>query len=151
AAELQAAMKLPGEMSAAFFGGLGTGGKAVVNGTATAIKSVATLGLSTSELELIAVTKADRENGYDTAVKIATASGQVLIAVGTGGIASALAKGGKVARTVSGALVAFDAAGNAVGVVQGVYDAAQNGVTLANGTQVAASVLGLSANVSAAR
>ncbi|MEX0677015.1 MAG: hypothetical protein WD063_08070 [Pirellulales bacterium] len=76
---------------------------------------------------MIGVTKEDRARGYDTAVAISTGSGQVLIAVGTGGIASALSKGGSVARAASGALIACDAAGNAVGVVQGVYDATQNG------------------------
>jgi len=47
-------------------------------------------------------------------------------------------------------LIAHDAAGNAVGVVQGVYDATQNGVTVSNGTQVAAGLLGLGANINAA-
>jgi hypothetical protein len=51
----------------------------------------------------------------------------------------------------SGTLIAYDAAGNAVGVVQGTIDASQNGVNLSNGTQVAAGALGLGANVSAAR
>jgi len=122
-----------------------------VNGGATAIKNMVTLGLSSSQLQLIGVTDADRELGYDTSVAIATASGEVLIAVGTGGVASALSKGGTVARTASGALVAFDAAGNAVGVVQGVYDAKKNGLTVNNGLQIAGGSLGLSANVFATK
>jgi hypothetical protein len=61
------------------------------------------------------------------------------------------ASGGSIARTASGALVAFDAAGNAVGVVQGVYDASQNGVNISNGAQVAGGLLGLSANAGAAK
>jgi hypothetical protein len=140
-----------GNIASAFVAGLGTGAKAIVNGLATAARSVATLGLNTDQLELIGVSKEDRERGYDTAVTISTGSGQVLIAVGTGGMASALAKGGTIARAASGALVAYDAAGNAVGVVLGVYDGTQNGVTLANGTQIAAGALGLGANVSAAK
>ncbi len=96
--ELESAAKLPGEVALAAAAGLGTGGKAVVNGFATAVKDVATLGLSPGQLELIGVTKEDRERGYDTAVSISTASGQILIAVGTGGMASALSKGGSVAR-----------------------------------------------------
>ena len=76
--------------------------------------------------------KEDRDRGYDTAVQISTASGQVLVAVGTGGIASALSKGGTVARTASGVIIAYDAAGNAVGVVQGIHDAARNGVSMSN-------------------
>jgi hypothetical protein len=123
AATLQAAGKLPAEVERGAAAGLRTGGKAVVNGTATAIKNVATLGLKPGELELIGVTKEDREAGYDTAVTIATASGEVLVAVGTGGLASALSKGGTIARTASAAMVVFDAAGNGVGVVQGIYDA----------------------------
>lgn len=150
ATELQSAGRLPAETSRAAAAGLRTGSKAVVNGSATAIKNVATLGLSDSQLELIAVTDEDRANGYDTAVAIATASGEVLIAVGTGGVASALSKGGTVARTASGSLVAFDAAGNAVGVVQGTYDAAKNGVNVRNGAQIAGGALGLGANVAAA-
>ena len=151
AAELQSAARLPGEVASAFAAGLGTGSKAVVNGVATAVKDTATLGLSPGQLELIGVTKEDRERGYDTAVAISTASGQILIAVGTGGAASALSKGGSIARTASGALVAYDAAGNAVGVVQGVYDASQNGINIANGAQVAGGLLGLSANAKSAR
>ena len=85
AADLQSAARLPAEVAARPPRDLGTGGKAVVNGSATAVKNVATLGLSTSQLELIGVTKEDRARGYDTAVTIATASGEVLIAVGTGG------------------------------------------------------------------
>lgn len=151
AADLQSATRLPGEVARAAAAGLGTGAKAVVNASATAVKNVATLGLSTSQLELIGVTKEDRARGYDTAVTIATASGEVLIAVGTAGIASALSKGGSVANGFSGALIAYDAAGNAVGVVRGTYDASKNGVNLNNGAQVAAGALGLGANVSAAR
>jgi hypothetical protein len=151
AAELQAAGRLPGEVGGAATAGLGTGSKAVVNGTATAIKNAATLGLSTSQLELIGVTKEDRDRGYDTAVAISTASGQVLVAVGTSGLTSVLSKGGTVARVGSGALIAFDASGNAVGVVQGVYDASENGLTISNGVQIAGGALGLSANVAAAR
>lgn len=151
AADLQSAARLPGEVARAAAAGLGTGGKALVNASATAVKNVATLGLSTSQLELIGVTKEDRARGYGTAVTIATASGEVLIAVGTAGIATALSKGGSVAKTASGALIAYDAAGNAVGVVQGTYDASKNGVNLSNGAQVAAGALGLGANVSAAR
>lgn len=151
AANLQTATRLPQEVIAAAAAGLVTGGKAVVNGSATAVKNVATLGLSSSQLELIGVTKEDRERGYDTAVTIATASGQVLIAVGTSGLATALSKGGAVARTASGALIAYDAAGNAVGTVQGAYDASQNGINLENGARIAGGALGLAANVKAAR
>ncbi len=150
AAELQSAVQLPGEVARAAAAGTLTGAKAVVNGFATAIKNVVTLGLSSGQLELIGVTQEDRDRGYDTAVAISTGSGQVLIAVGTGGIVSALAKGGSVARSASGALIAYDAAGNAVGVVQGVFDATQDGFKVSNGTQVAAGLLGLSANVRAA-
>jgi hypothetical protein len=151
AADLESAARLPAEVARAAAAGLGAGGKAVGNGFATAVKDVATLGLSPGQLELIGVTKEDRERGYDTAVAISTASGQILIAVGTGGTASALSKGGSIARTASGSLVAYDAAGNAMGVVKGVYDAANNGVTIANGAQVAAGALGISANLSAAK
>ena len=151
AAQLQAAGRLPADVAAAAAAGLKTGGKAVVNGTATAIETAATLGLSSGQLELIGVTKEDRERGYDTAVTIATASGQVLIAVGTSGLAAALSKGGTVARTAGGALVAYDAAGNAVGTVQGAYDVSQNGINLENGLKIAGGSLGLTANVRAAR
>jgi hypothetical protein len=94
AMDLQTAARLPKEVITAAAAGLVTGSKAVVNGSATAVKNVATLGLSSSQLELIGVTQADREGGYDTAVTIATASGQVLIAVGTSGLATALSARG---------------------------------------------------------
>jgi hypothetical protein len=150
AREIQDAARLSSAVTTGFVSGLKTGGKAVVNGSATAVKNVATLGLSSGQLELLGVTKEDRANGYDTAVTIATASGELLIAVGTGGVASALSKGGTVARGASGALLAYDAAGNVVGVVQGSYDAATNGVDIRNGTQIAAGALGLTANARAA-
>jgi hypothetical protein len=150
AREIQNAGRLVSATAKGFASGLKTGGKAVVNGSATAIKNVATLGLSSGQLELLGVTDEDRANGYDTAVTIATASGELLIAVGTGGVASALSKGGTVARGASGALLAYDAAGNAVGVVQGSYDAATNGVDIRNGSQIAAGALGLTANARAA-
>lgn len=102
-------------------------------------------------MELIGVSKEDRDRGYDSAVTIATASGQLLIAVGTSGLATALSKGGTVARTANGVLVAYDAAGNAVGTVQGAYDALQNGVSLENGLKIAGGALGLAANAKAAR
>ena len=35
---------------------------------------------------------------------------------------------------------------NAVGVVQGIHDATQNGVSISNGAQVAGGLLGLGAN-----
>ncbi len=151
AAELQSAPRLPREMATAFASGLKTGGKAVINGGATSIKNVATLGLSSSQLELLGVTDEDRARGYDTAVTIGTGSGELLISVGTGGISSALSKGGSVARGAGGALVAYDSAGNAVGVVQGSYDAANEGVSIRNGAQITAGALGLSANVRAVR
>jgi hypothetical protein len=45
AARLQSQDRLPREVSAAAAAGLATGGKAIVNGSATAIKTAATLGL----------------------------------------------------------------------------------------------------------
>jgi hypothetical protein len=41
----------------------------------------------------------------------------------------------------------YDAAGNAVGVVQGAADAANNGIDLQNGAQILGSALGLAANL----
>ena len=75
---------------------------AIVNGTATAIKNTVTLGLSSRQLELIGVTPEDRDHGYDTAVTISTASGEVLIAVGTSSLSTTLKAGGTVARAASG-------------------------------------------------
>jgi len=147
AAKITSAGKLPGAIAGGLGSGLKTGGKAVVNGGATAIKNVATLGLTTSQLELIGVTDEDRANGYDTAVAIATGSGEVLIAVGTGGLTAALKAGGTVARAVNGALIVHDAAGSAVGVVQGIYDAKENGFTVSGGANIAANALGLSSNL----
>ena len=59
AAKLQSAAKLSHDIATAAAAGLVTGAKAVVNGSATAIKNAATLGLSSSQLELIGVTKED--------------------------------------------------------------------------------------------
>lgn|GEM_PF-1384376 len=147
--KIKAALELAHDVAKGFEAGLRTGEKALINGGANAIKNVATLGLSTSQLELIAVTDEDRANGYDTAVAIATASGEVLIAVGTGGIAAAIKNGGTVARAASGVLVVYDALGNAVGVVQGVLDAATDGISVRNAASVSAAALGLTANVRA--
>lgn len=146
ATEIQSAARLTADVSAAAAAGLGTGVKANVNGFATAVKDAATLGLNPGQLELIGVTKEDRDRGYDTAAAISTASGQILLAVGTGAISSALSKGGTIARTANKALMVYDIAGNAVGVVQGVYDASQNKLSIANGAQIAGGLLGLGAN-----
>ena len=70
--------------------------------------------------------------------------------MGTSGLATALSKGGTVARAASGALIAYDAAGNAVGTIQGAYDATQNGINLENGLAIAGGALGLAANAKAA-
>ncbi len=137
------------EVSQAFAGGMVTGAKAVVNGTATAVYSVVTLGLTDEQIKLLEVTKQDRDNGYNTAVAIATASGQVFIAVGTGNISSVLATGGRVAKVASGGLAVFDAAGNAVGVVKGVCDMKQNGPNTENIARVAGGTLGLASNAKA--
>ncbi len=145
-ADVESAATLNRDVAIAWAKGLGTGEKAVANGFVTAIKDVATLGLSPGQIEMLGVTQEDRDRGYDTAVKFSTASGQILIAVGTLGIGTALSGGGSVVRVASGALVVFDTAGNAVGAVQGVYDVSQNGLTLANGTQIAGSAFGLGAN-----
>lgn len=150
AGKIASAGKLPKAITDGLASGAKTGGKALINGGATAVKNVATLGLSTSQLELIGVTDEDRANGYDTAVSIATASGEVLIAVGTGGIGAALKNGGAVARAANGALIVHDAAGNAVGVVQGIYDAKTNGVTVSGGASIAANALGLRSALPAA-
>jgi hypothetical protein len=68
AKELQSTPRLPlevaREIARAAAAGLGTGAKAVVNGFATAVKSVATLGLNTSQLELIGVTKSPRKTNF---------------------------------------------------------------------------------------
>ena len=151
ATEIQSAARLAADVTAAAAAGLGTGVKANVNGFATAVKDAATLGLNPGQLELIGVTKEDRDRGYDTAAAISTASGQILLAVGTGAISSALSKGGTIARTANKALVVYDTAGNAVGVVQGVYDASQNKLSIANGAQIAGGLLGLGANFKATR
>lgn len=147
AGKITSAGKLPGAVAGGLGSGLKTGGKSLINGGATAVKNVATLGLSTEQLELIGVTEEDRANGYHTAVFIATGSGEVLIAVGTGGLAAALKAGGTVARAVNGALIVHDVAGSAVGVVQGIYDAKENGFTVSGGVSIAASALGVSSNV----
>ena len=147
AVRLEGNLQLPAEVAREAAAGFTTGVKAVVNGFATAVKDVATLGLRPGQLELIGVTQEDRDRGYDTSVAIATASGQILIAVGTGGIASALSKaGGCVVQVGRAGLIVFDAAGNAVGAVQGVLDIKQNGVTLSGGVAVAGGLLGLAAN-----
>lgn len=52
-----------------------------------------------------------------------------------------------MARAVHGALIVHDAAGNAVGVVQGIYDAKTNGVSVSGGANIAANALGLSSHV----
>jgi hypothetical protein len=137
--------------TAGFYSGLATGNKAVVNGSATAVRNVFTLGTLDTPVEWLPVTEEDRANGYDTAVAIATGSGEVLVGVMTGGAASALSKGGKVARLGGLGLVILDASGNVVGAVRGAYDAATNGVTLQNSAQTIGCGLGFVGNVSGFR
>lgn len=66
AVDLDSASRLGGEVERAAIAGFGTGGKAVVNGLANAIKNTVTLGLSDTQIELLAVTQDDRDRGYDS-------------------------------------------------------------------------------------
>ena len=131
-------LKAAARVADAWYAGVATGGKAVVNGAATAIKNVATLGLSSSQLELIGVTKAEREAGYNHAVAIATASGDVFIAVVTGGVSAVLSKGGTIARAASRRAGHLRRGWQHSRRGTRRVDAANNGVTLRNGLPIAA-------------
>ena len=134
-----------------FQSGLMTGGKAVVNGTASAVRATVTLGLVGDHWEVIAVTPGDRANGYATAAGVVQITGEFIIGVATGGAASALAKGGRVAAVAGKGLVLFDAAGNAVGVVTSASNIVANGPNAGNAVKFLAGAAGLGGNYAGLR
>ena len=121
--------------------GLGTGGKAVVNGLAQAGASTISLGYWQVDGPL-AVTDWDRAMGYDTSAFLARASGEILIGAASGGMASGLSKAGIYGRYTSYAVRGFDAAGNVTEFGRGIGNASVNGLTLQNSLQMAGAGLG---------
>ena len=128
--------------------GLKTGGKAIVNGAGTAVRSTLTLGLVGDHWEIIEVSAEDRARGYDAAAGVIQISGEFIIGAASGGAAAALAKGGRLAVVAGKGLVLFDAAGNAVGVVTSTKNMIANGGPDAqNMLKLLASGAGLGGNV----
>jgi RHS repeat-associated protein len=138
------------ELAGAAGNGLKTGGKAVVNGAASAAVSTATLGIIDKPMELIAVSEEDRANGYDTAVGFAKGGVEIGLSVVGPAAVTKLAKGTRYACTVGKGVAAFEAAGDAVGVGQGVADMRENGLTVGNALQVAGGGLGFAGSATAA-
>jgi hypothetical protein len=81
------------QIAGAFGGGLQTGGKAVVNGTASAAVNTLTLGMVDKNIEVITVIAEDRAIGYDTAAGSAKFGATVLISTLGPGAVSNVAKG----------------------------------------------------------
>ena len=130
--------------------GLQTGGKAIVNGTATAVRQTATLGLYDDPWELISVTDEDRAGGYGVAFGVVNVSANAIISLSPGAIANC-SKGTKFAKAVATGFAAYDTAGNAVSTGSGIYDATKNGLNLQNGTQILMGGVGLTGNIAAVR
>ncbi len=130
--------------------GLQTGGKAIVNGTATAVRQTATLGLYDDPWELISVTDEDRAGGYGVAFGVVNVSANAIISLSPGAIANC-SKGTKFAKAVATGFAAYDTAGNVVSTGSGIYDATKNGLNLQNGTQILMGGVGLTGNIAAVR
>ena len=81
------------QIAGAFGGGLQTGGKAVVNGTASAAVNTLTLGMVDKNIEVITVTAEDRAIGYDAAAGSAKFGATVLISTLGPGAVTNVAKG----------------------------------------------------------
>ncbi len=124
----------------AFFAGLGTGAKAVVNGTFKAIVSSATVGFVEGD-NLLEVTKADMERGYGTAEAFANAGASVFVGVATGGAACALSKGGNIAKVASAGIRAYETASDAADTARAAIDIYENGPSLANVVQLGGQAL----------
>ena len=86
-------LRVMGAAANGFQSGLMTGGKAVVNGTASAVRATVTLGLVGDHWEVIAVTPGDRANGYATAAGVVQITGEFIIGAATGGAASGAGQG----------------------------------------------------------
>jgi hypothetical protein len=137
------------QIAGAFGGGLQTGGKAVVNGTASAAVNTLTLGMVDKNIEVITVTAEDRAIGYDTAAGSAKFGATVLISTLGPGAVTNVAKGFGGARavcTTGKVLAGLDAAANSVNVGKGVADMRQNGLTFGNALQVGGGLMGLAGN-----
>jgi hypothetical protein len=139
------------QIASAAAGGLQTGGKAVVNGTASAAVNTLTLGMVDKNIEMITVTAEDRAIGYDAAGGSAKFGATVLISTLGPGAVTNVAKGfggAQAACTTGKVLAGLDAVHNSVDVGKGVADIRQNGLTVGNALQVGGGLLGIVGNVS---
>ena len=139
------------QIAGAFGGGLQTGGKAVVNGTASAAVNTLTLGMVDKNIEVITVTAEDRAIGYDAAAGSAKFGATVLISTLGPGAVTNVAKGfggAQAVCTTGKVLAGLDAVHNSVDVGKGVADIRENGFTVSNVLQVGGGALGLVGNVS---
>jgi hypothetical protein len=139
------------QIAGAFGGGLQTGGKAVVNGTASAAVNTLTLGMVDKNIEVISVTAEDRAIGYDADAGSAKFGATVLISTLGPGAVTNVAKGfggAQAACTTGKVLAGLDAVHNSVDVGKGVADIRQNGLTVGNALQVGGGLLGIVGNVS---
>lgn len=128
--------------------GLQTGGKALVNGAASAVVSTATLGFYQNDELLLSVNDFDRDVGYGISHGGFQILGEAAIGIGLGG-ASQIAKGGRLAQGLAKTALAFDIVGNVSGVGQGSYQAYQEGgLSLGTSVQIVGSGLGLAGNLS---
>ncbi len=121
-----------------FFGGLGTGLKAITNQTVKSAGAVVSLGYWDVP-NVIAVN--ERDLGYDQSAMAARVAVEAATAAATLG-ASAVTKAGtvvKVARTVN----AVDAAGNIVQGGQGALDTYKNGPSYASTAKIITGGIGL--------
>ncbi len=137
------------QLAGAFGGGLQTGGKAVVNGTASAAVNTLTLGMVDKNIEVITVTAEDRAIGYETAAGAAKFGSTVLISTLGPGAVTNVARGFggvRAACTTGKVLAGLEAASNSVRVGQGLSDIRQNGLTVGNALQVGGGMLGLVGN-----
>jgi hypothetical protein len=125
-------------------GGRGTvtGGKAVVNAGAGTAVSTLTLGTKNYAGPLT-VTAYDRAIGYNASYGFARVGTEIGAGLGTG----ALSQFGRIGRVAT----AWDTAGNAVGLGQGVGNAyQQGGLTWQNSVQIVGNAAGLSGNLAGA-
>jgi RHS repeat-associated protein len=136
----------PWETWKGYRNGINTGNKALINAGADAIGSTISLGFWDPP-DLVTVTQADIHGGYGFAKGSAGIGINILIGVASGGAGCILSRGGTIARAGGYIIKGMDLASDAVTIAKTIKDIQENEMNWSNGAQLAASVLGMGANL----
>jgi len=122
--------------------GLGTGGKATVNASATFLAQTVTLGVRDAPVMVFEFDRFDREAGGEFSMQLSTTAMHVGFAAASGKLGvDVINKGGRAA-IAGGALIGREVAEGGVMGAQAVGDIRENGVNVNNAIKLSTAVLG---------